>query len=76
MPSTTSVCEDPAVTLYAVCPVRVIHSDAELWRLVARRSSRIVPMWKAPPDVDAAVLERVLNGLRRLSSSTERGDRA
>jgi hypothetical protein len=55
-----------AVTLYRAHPLRVIHSDTELWRPVARRSARIVPRWEAPTDVDAPLLGRVLTGLRRL----------
>jgi hypothetical protein len=64
MPS-TSVREGQAVTLYAACPVRVIHSDVELWRPV-RRSARVIPRWKPPADIDAEFLQRVLAGLRRL----------
>lgn len=60
-----SVREGQAVTLYAVRPVRVIHSDVELHR-PARRSARIVPRWQPPADVDAVFLARVLVGLRRL----------
>lgn len=66
MPS-PSVREGQAVTLYAVHPVRVIHSDVELWRPVrVRRSSRAVPPWKPPADVNAEFLQRVLVSLRRL----------
>lgn len=65
MPSAQSVREGQAVTLYAACPVRVIHSDVELWR-PARRSERYVPPWEPPRDVDVAFLVRVREGLRRL----------
>lgn len=66
MPS-TSVREGQGATLYAVCPVRVIHSDVELWRPVrVRRSSRIVPLWEPPGDVDLEVMRRLLAGLRGL----------
>ena len=65
MPS-PSLRDDQAVTLYAVGPIRVIHSDIELWRPVIRRSARIVPLWEQPGDVDVAFLERVVASLRRL----------
>jgi len=61
----TTACEDQAVTLYAVDPPRVIHSDVELWR-PARRSARFVPPWQPPANVDAVFLQRVLAGLKAL----------
>lgn len=69
MPSTTHADRGQAVTLYAACPVRVIHSDANLWPLPGARrprSSRPVPRWEVPGHVDEAVLKRALAGLHRL----------
>jgi hypothetical protein len=59
--------EGQAVTLYAACPVRVIHTDVELYRPVRiLRSARAVPPWQPPADVDVVFLGRVLAGLRQL----------
>lgn len=62
--ASTSVRDGQAVTLYGACPVRVIHSDLELWRPVARRSERLVPLWEPPRDVDVQFLQRLVDGLR------------
>jgi hypothetical protein len=62
-----SVREGQAATLYATCPVRVIHTDVELYRpVLVRRSARVVPRWRPPADVDVLFLQRVVAGLRRL----------
>lgn len=60
----TAVRDGQAATLYATRPVRVIHSDLELWRPFVRRSARLVPLWEPPRDVDVEVLQRLVDGLR------------